>query len=232
MILAVMQPYFLPHPGYFQLLAAADKFVVFDDVAFITRGWINRNRILLNGCEQRFTIPLQRASQNRLIREIELVADRPWRDDLLKTFWQAYRRAPHFEEFFPVLRAIVACEETNLAAYLLHGLRQISGYLGLQAEIIPTSYVYRNGELKGEERILDICRRETADTYLNAIGGTELYTASKFAERGIELRFVKPFSLGESEADRVSETFSIVHALMHLPRGHLKSALSSATPSP
>lgn len=232
MILAVMQPYFLPHPGYFQLLAAADRFVVFDDVAFITRGWINRNRILLNGREHRFTIPLQRASQNRLIREIELVADRPWRDDLLKTFRQAYRRASHFEEFFPVLRAIVHCEERNLAAYLLHSLRRISDYVGLRAEIIPTSSVYQNAELKGEERILDICRQEEAETYLNAIGGTELYTARKFAERGIELRFVKPFSLGDNEAERVSETFSIVHALMHVPREHLKEVLSSAIPSP
>lgn len=232
MTLTIMQPYFLPYPGYFQLMAAADKFVVFDDVAFITRGWINRNRILLNGREHRFTLPLQRASQNRLINEIELVADTPWRESLLKTFLQAYRRAPFFDEVFPLLQQVVACEEPNLAAYLLNSLRLINEHLGLQTALVPSSTVYDNAELKGEGRIVDICRQEEADTYLNAPGGREFYDAGEFARRRIRLRFLAPISLGEKPWDEDSAQLSIVHALMFNPARELKTALGRVTAIP
>lgn len=229
MTLAIMQPYFVPYPGYFQLMAAVDKFVVFDDVAFITRGWINRNQILLNGREHRFTLPLQRASQNRLLNEIEFLADKPWRESLLKTFRQAYRRAPFFDGVFPLLQQIVGCEEQNLAAYLLNSLRLIKEHLGLQAELVPSSTVYGNAELKGEARILDICRQEKARNYLNAPGGRELYDAGEFARRGIELSFLTLDSLGGEYWDEESARLSIVHALMFHPADELGAALGRVT---
>ncbi|MDR6194877.1 WbqC family protein [Siphonobacter sp. SORGH_AS_0500] len=101
MTLAIMQPYLFPYIGYFQLLNAVDKFVIYDDVAFINRGWINRNSILNNGKAQLFTVPLKEASQNKLIHEISIDTDQKWRDKLLKTIQQNYKKAPHFAAVFP-----------------------------------------------------------------------------------------------------------------------------------
>ena len=83
--LAIMQPYFLPYIGYFQLMKAVDRFIVYDDVSFITRGWINRNRILIGQKPMTFVIPLAGASQNKLINEIAIVDDDHWRRKLQRS---------------------------------------------------------------------------------------------------------------------------------------------------
>src|SRR5512140_19777 len=101
--IAIMQPYFLPYIGYFQLMAAVDKFVVFDDVNYINRGWINRNRLLLNGGAHTFTVPLRGASQNKLICDIELAEDDGWRDKLLRTISQSYAKTPCYAEVAPLM---------------------------------------------------------------------------------------------------------------------------------
>ena len=69
---AIMQPYFLPYIGYFQLINAVDVFVVYDDVNYIKKGWINRNNILVNGEGFLFNIPLQEVSQNKSINQINI----------------------------------------------------------------------------------------------------------------------------------------------------------------
>ena len=78
MKIAIMQPYFFPYLGYWQLISAVDRFIVFDDVNYIKKGWINRNRILLNGKDHLFTLPLKGASQNKLINEIEVDGLNKW----------------------------------------------------------------------------------------------------------------------------------------------------------
>ncbi|MEO8664089.1 MAG: WbqC family protein, partial [Ignavibacteria bacterium] len=93
MKLAIMQPYVFPYIGYFQLINAVDKFVLFDDVSFIKKGWINRNRILVNKQEYTFTIPLKKASQNKLIKDIEISEENNWRDKFLKTIEKSYCNA-------------------------------------------------------------------------------------------------------------------------------------------
>ncbi len=85
MKIAIMQPYIFPYIGYFQLIHAADVFVFYDDVNYINRGWINRNRILLNGKDQLFTIPCKEASQNKLIKDIEVLADKKAFQKMLTT---------------------------------------------------------------------------------------------------------------------------------------------------
>ena len=84
MKLAIMQPYFFPYIGYFQLIAAVDKFVIYDDVNYIKRGWINRNNILVNNQSFLFSIPLISASQNSKINEIKISEDVNWKSKLLK----------------------------------------------------------------------------------------------------------------------------------------------------
>src|SRR3954471_16575208 len=103
MSIAIMQPYFFPYIGYFQLVHTADVFVFYDDVNFINRGWINRNRILLNGKDWMFTIPCNDASQNKLIKDITVQADVKGMQKMLTTIQTAYKKAPYFADVYPII---------------------------------------------------------------------------------------------------------------------------------
>ncbi|MFN8348207.1 MAG: WbqC family protein [Spirosomataceae bacterium] len=191
MRLAIMQPYFLPYIGYLQLMNAVDKFVLYDDVNYINKGWINRNRILVNGKDYLFTVPLKEASQNKLINEIYLSDDPKWRGKLLKTFEQAYKKAPFYLTALAVTEKIINLEAEKLNEWLAAGFNLLAEYLLIQTEIVSCSGVYHNTHLKAQERILDICRQENADHYINPIGGTELYDKPVFGASGIQLSFLK-----------------------------------------
>ncbi|SNC67748.1 WbqC-like protein family protein [Hymenobacter gelipurpurascens] len=188
-----MQPYIFPYLGYFQLIAAADRFVVYDDVQFIKGGWINRNRLLVNGQPFLFTIPLDAPSPNRLIRDIVLNTKTPWRVKLLQTIAQSYRRAPHFELAYDLIERVLHYPQAHTVADLVRvSLTEIIAYLHLPVELIPTSACYNNQHLRSQERVLDICRREEATNYVNAQGGRELYDHETFAAHGMRLHFLQP----------------------------------------
>lgn len=191
MRLAIMQPYFLPYIGYLQLMNAVDKFVLYDDVNYINKGWINRNRMLVNGQEYLFTIPLKDASQNKLINEIYLSDDPKWRGKLLKTFEQAYKKAPFYLTSFAVTEKIINLDAEKVSDWIAGSFGILIDYLGIQTEIVPSSSSYENTHLKGQERILNICQQEKADHYINPIGGTDLYDKSNFEQVGILLNFLK-----------------------------------------
>lgn len=191
MKLAIMQPYFLPYIGYFQLINAVDKFVIYDDVNFINKGWINRNAILAGGKAQLFTIPLKEASQNRLIRDIALSDDKVWKKKLLKTIQQSYQKAPYFAEVFPIIDRVINYDAENISDLNRNGIFEINKYIGINTEIIAHSDIYENTHLKAQNRILDICKKENAQTYINPSGGMELYDRAVFENEGIELFFIK-----------------------------------------
>lgn len=213
--IAIMQPYFLPYIGYFQLMASVDKFVVFDDINFINRGWINRNRMLLNGASHTFTLPLRRASQNKLICEIERDDNQRWREGILRTIHHAYSRAPNYGKVSVLLETIVSYPAILLSEFLVNSLREISCYLSLELDIVNTSRQYQNVELKGQERILDICLQENADCYINPMGGIDLYDRSSFAERSIKLYFLnsRPTNYSQGEQGHIA-SLSILDVLM------------------
>jgi len=188
---AIMQPYFLPYIGYFQLMAAVDKFIIYDDVNYINRGWINRNRLLLNGAAHTFTIPLIAASQNKLICEIELVSEYSWRDKLMRTIRQSYKKAPFYLFVSDLLESLINHPSMRLDTFLLNSLIQLVSYLALEVEIVATSRLYNNTHLKGQDRILDICQQEHADVYINPIGGIDLYDRSRSLAQNKQLYFLR-----------------------------------------
>lgn len=191
MKLAIMQPYLFPYIGYFQLLKTVDKFVLYDDVAFINRGWINRNKVLVNGKEQLFTIPLREASQNKKILEIDIDDTQKWRDKLLKTLQQSYKKAPQYAAVYPVIEEILQTPATRITDLIAVSITLLANYLSISTEIVPSSTIYANQHLKGPERILDICLQEGASEYINPIGGMELYDRAAFAEKDILLHFIR-----------------------------------------
>jgi len=226
--LAIMQPYFFPYLGFFQLMAKADKFVLYDDVNFINRGWINRNRIKLNGAAHLITVPLHDASQNKLICEIQISQDAVWKKKMLKTIAQAYARAGCFDPAFRLVEEIIAYPSNDLAAFLRNSLFKLRDYLGIETEIVESSRTYGNASLNGEARIVDICVREHAGVYINAIGGMDLYARNEFADKGLELYFVKP-TLDRYAQDKTEflPGLSIIDVIMHNDRPALRNMLDS-----
>ena len=192
MKLAIMQPYFFPYIGYYQLIKAVDKFVIYDDVNFIKRGWVNRNRILLNGEPKMINLQLNNASQNKYINVLEISGDENYRHKLLKTIHSCYRKAPFYHKAYPVIEDIITYSERNLAAYLEKSIRQVCSYLSINTEILLSSSINKDNSLHGQDKIIDICSIMGADTYINAIGGQELYSYEAFAANNMELCFLKP----------------------------------------
>jgi WbqC-like protein family len=191
MKVGIMQPYFFPYIGYFQLISAVDKFIIYDDVNYINRGWINRNRILFNGNDFLFTLPLQSASQNKLIKETQVADDQKWFDKFIRTINQAYKKAPFYPKTFLLIEECLQYSKNNISDYNLRILNNICRYLNINTAIINSSSIYKNNNLHGATRILDICVKENATQYINPIGGLELYNTNDFYEKNIDLGFLK-----------------------------------------
>ncbi|MCX6874493.1 MAG: WbqC family protein [Verrucomicrobia bacterium] len=190
MRLAIMQPYFLPYLGYFQLIAAVDLFVVYDNIKYTKQGWINRNRMLRNGRDATFTLPLKSASDSLDVVERALAPDfHP--DHLLNRFRGAYQRAPNFNRTFPLLERILRHEDTNLFRFLHHSIVSICEHLGIATEIMVSSHLSIDHRLKNQDKVLACCEVIGASTYVNAIGGVALYSKEAFRARGIDLQFLQ-----------------------------------------
>lgn len=189
MILAGNQPYFLPYIGYFQLINAADVFKISDDYNYISKGWVNRNRILINGKPEYFNLEVDHASSNKLITELK-ISEIPV-DKKMKQLMFTYGKAPFYKEAMQVMEEIYSCPDRNLADFLTNSLKVICRYLDIQTQIIRTSDFEHNNDFKKQYRIFDLCHRIGADTYYNAIGGMELYTFEEFRQQGIQLGFLK-----------------------------------------
>jgi hypothetical protein len=228
MRIAVMQPYFFPYLGYWQLIQAVDKFVVLDDVNYINRGWINRNRISVHGEPFWMTLPLVGASQNRMISDIDILPDDGWKSRLLKKVEDSYQGEASFPATMQVLREVVQCAQGNLSVFLAASIQRICDLLGLAAEIIPTSRIFPKEALKGQHRILDICTKLGADEYLNPPGGRDLYDSKFFSGRGIKLIFLDaPQScLGLKSGSQSGDTLSLLDTLMMNPLEDVSSAVS------
>jgi hypothetical protein len=217
MKLAIMQPYFFPYIGYWQLINAVKRFVIYDDVNYIKGGWINRNRILINGAPTYITAPLQRASSYNRICDISVQSSPVWRDKLVRSIENTYRKAPFFVEIYPIIEKLIRYETDNLSDYLTHQLQTLSTFLGIKAEFIATSRRYQNDHLAGQKRILDICKREGGTTYINLQGGQTLYDIEFFRNADIDLRFIvmRPLPY-KQRAPGFIPYLSIVDALMEI----------------
>lgn len=191
MKLGIMQPYFFPYIGYWQLINAVDKYVIYDDVNFIKGGWINRNRILMNGEAKLINLKMNGASPNKLINEIELADDKVYTKKLLKTIESCYKKAPYFKDAFPIIESIVNNDEKNLAKNLEYSIKKMCEYLLIDTEILISSNINKNNNLRGQDKVIEICKVLGANEYYNAIGGKELYSCEEFEKSNIRLSFLK-----------------------------------------
>ena len=189
MILAGNQPYFLPYISYWQLINAADVFYIGDDYAYIRHGWINRNRILFHGDPEYFGVAVSKTKTSNLIKDMLIAGTDKCRN--LKKLYDAYHKAPFYETGAQLAEEILDCSEGSLSEFLISSIKTVCRYLEIDTPIRRTSDLEGNCRFRREERIYDMCSRLGADTYINAIGGRELYDADGFDKHGIKLRFIK-----------------------------------------
>ena len=225
MRVAIMQPYFLPYIGYFQLIGAVDLFVVYDQIKYTKKGWINRNRMLLNGADATFSLPLRKAADSLNIVDRQLAADFN-RTKLLAQFYGAYRTAPYFDQTYPLLDALVKHDDDNLFAYLLHALRLTCAHLALRTPIQTSSKFDIDNELKAQDKVIALCKATGADSYVNAIGGVGLYDPGSFAKNNLNLHFLKsrPLTYRQFNGEFVP-WLSIVDVLMFNALGVIQSKI-------
>jgi hypothetical protein len=189
--LGVMQPYFLPYIGYFQLIAAVDVFVVYDNIKYTKKGWINRNRMLRNGSDAVFSLPLIKDSDALCIVERSLSSDFK-REKLLAQFAGAYRKAPHYKRTLALLNEVMFCPSNNLFDYLWHSIACINESLGIDTKLLASSQVPIDHDLKSQDKVLALCQELGATSYVNPIGGRELYSQAEFGAAELDLQFLKP----------------------------------------
>ncbi len=227
MKLAIMQPYLFPYIGYFQLINAVDKFVVYDDVTFIKSGWVNRNRILVNNMEYLFTIPLTNASSHILIKDIQISTNQKWANKLLKTMEQSYKKAPYFEETFPLILKVINMKTKFIRDMNLKCFQLINAYIGIETLIKETSTQYKNNNMARQERVIDICLVEKTQKYINAINGKELYDENFFLQNGLEILFIKPKKVKYSQYNnKFIPWLSIIDIMMFNPPSMIKKMLN------
>lgn len=215
MKIAIMQPYYFPYIGYWQLLAAVDTFVVFDDVNYIKRGWINRNRIQYQNNEKYMNVYLKGASQNKLINEIQVNEGDRRNINNLTIIKDAYKNAPMFYKVYPLVEKIICKDENNLALFLGNLIDEVKKYLGIETELLYSSEIEKDNSLRGQDKIIEICKKLNANQYLNAIGGRGLYDGKEFLKHDIKLYFLKTGVIKYQQFGTVfHENLSIIDVMM------------------
>lgn len=188
--IAIMQPYFFPYIGYFQLISSVDYFIIYDNIKYTKKGWINRNRIQVNGEESSFSIPLKKDSDSLDICQRVISTDFS-ANSLLNRLNGAYKGSPYFDCAYKLIEKVLKTEDRNLFKFLHHSIEEMCHYLGIETKIIISSDIQIDHNLKAQDKVLAFCKKMEASTYINAIGGVELYDKEIFRINGLDLKFIK-----------------------------------------
>lgn len=227
---AIMQPYFLPYIGYFQLINAVDEFVIYDNIEFTKKGWINRNRILVNGHDAYITLPLKKDSDYLDVRDRFLADD--WAREqrtMLNRIQSSYRKTPNFKAVYPLVENCILFEETNLFRFILNSLNLVNEYLQIHTPIRISSTIPINHELKAQEKVIAICKARNTTDYINPIGGVKLYERNDFQREGINLHFLKPSDIVYKQLDgNFIPWLSIIDVMMFNTRDEVQKHLASS----
>lgn len=252
MRLAVMQPYFFPYLGYFQLIAAADKFILYDNLNYIRQGWMHRNRIRLKGNGPVYcSVPLVGAGSFVKIRDVRIDPTRRWPGKFLDQLSFNYGRAPFFNEVFSVIEQAVHRHAERLMEVNRNGIIAVAEFLGIKTLISSDSSRYEAFEASvlepdsaliralSEEmgtgdvktlRLLQLCRGEGAEVYINPPGGRDLYSKDVFRRNGVALQFLEPrLSPYPQQEEPFLPGLSILDVLMHCGREGARRLLDDHT---
>lgn len=231
MKLAIMQPYFLPYIGYFQLVNAADEFVVYDNIKFTKKGWINRNRILVQHKDEYISLPLKKDSDYLNVCDRQLADD--WEKCKFKIIRQiisSYKKSPFYKDVYPVLEDIFSFNDKNLFNFIFNSIIKINQYLNIRTPLAISSATLVDVALKGEGKVIAICKLKNASVYINSIGGIQLYKASNFSSENICLQFLKTDNIFYKQFENeFVPSLSIVDVMMFNSPGKITEYLNYYT---
>ena len=229
MKLAIMQPYIFPYIGYFQLINSVDNFVLYDNIQFTKKGWINRNRILVNGKDDYISFPLKKDSDFLNIDQ-RMLADsfKEDKNKMLRKLEACYSKAPEFKSVMPLVSGIVNFEDNNLFRFIYNSIKQVCDFLEIKTEFIISSTLPVDHDLKGQDKVIAICKSLGATTYINPPGGIELYSKDLFKQNNIDLKFLIPDKI---EYQQFNPTFvpwlSIIDVMMFNSKEKIKEYLDT-----
>lgn len=218
-----MQPYLFPYIGYYQLVRCVDKFVVYDDVNYIKRGYVNRNHILDQGCRRRFTVPVPGGSIHKKISELSFSGEV---EDILEGIRHAYVKAPFFEEVFPLVKKVFEGEDRRISAVCSNGINEVFCYLGMNLDISCSSRLEYDRFLSGADKLMAICDVLGSRQYVNSIGGQELYEKEYFSLKGFDISFLKTREINyDQRGKQFISNLSMIDVLMWCSREDVKALL-------
>jgi hypothetical protein len=226
--LSIMQPYVFPYIGYFHLIEATDKIVFYDDVNYIKRGWINRNNILINGSEFLFTIPVEKASQNKLINEIIPIVDNVFMAKFGAQLESAYKRAPFYKPIKELNLRVLERKYENIADMAINSFIEVYHYLGKEINWTKSSICSPGSKgIDRADRLIQITKELGYESYVNAYNGQELYDKEYFKNRGIQLSFVQPNKIEYNQfGNAFVPNLSIIDVLMFNDKGAVREMLN------
>jgi hypothetical protein len=231
MKVAIMQPYFFPYIGYFQLINSVDKFIIYDNIQYTKKGWINRNRILVNKKDQLITLPIKKDSDYLNVVEREL--SKSWEIDknkMLNVIKSSYNKAPYFQDTFELISKCLNNPETNLFKFIYDSIVSINNYLEIKTPIIISSTIDVDHTLKSQDKVLSLCKKQKADIYINSIGGVELYDKETFKKNNIELNFIKSNPIQYKQFNNeFTSWLSIIDVMMFNSKQQIKEYLNNYT---
>jgi len=183
---AILQSNYIPWKGYFDMIAAVDEFIIFDDMQYTRRDWRNRNQIKTPQGVQWMTIPvLAKGKYHQTIRDTE-IDGKDWSDTHWKALTQNYRRAPHFDEISEWLQPLYLREpETHISELNRRFIEAICAYLGIHTTI-SNSWDYDLVDGKSE-RLADLCRQAQATEYISGPAAKDYIEANIFSDLGVNL---------------------------------------------
>lgn len=194
--IGIMQPYLFPYIGYFQLINAVDRWIVFDEVQFIDKGWINRNRILHPhvGKEwQYITVPLANRGRFDKICDISIKSDIDWRSRILGKLTHYKKEAPFYNETTTFIRDCFYTDETDISRFVTGVLKKTADYMCIDTQIDVQSDLKLSigGVEHSGQWALKISEALGASKYINPLGGIGIFRPDEFTASGIELSFLK-----------------------------------------
>ena len=229
MQLAIMQPYFFPYLGYFQLINAVDTLVVYDNIQFTKKGFIKRNYFLQNRKPTVFTIPIKKDSC-RLDIEQRVVCETFNRRKLLNQIKDAYKNAPYYEPTYNLFKQAILYDETNLFLFILNSILQVCNYLEIETKFVVSSTINIDHTLRSQEKVIAICKQLSTDTYINPIGGIDLYNKDAFQKENIRLKFLKMKNIQYNQFNHpFVPNLSILDVMMFNSKPAIKHLLSQYT---
>jgi hypothetical protein len=219
MKVAIMQPYFVPYIGYYQLLNYVDLFIVYDNIEYTKKGWFARNRILKNGEPELISLSIAKGPDNAHVVD-RYLADTFHSKDKIKIknkIQELYRKAPYYNETMVVLNSILECEANNLFEFIFNSLKITTAHLRITTPMIASSQIAIDHSLRSEAKVLALCEAVNAKQYVNPIGGLELYSRDHFNQRNIDLTFLKANNIvyDQSPSHPFVPFLSIIDVMMY-----------------